>query len=94
MTWIRAGTDVSVRSLFLSSRNFNVLLVRTAAHRSLMQASVKPVISTLQKDYADIFFKKKQKNKNLLARCSPTSAELTRDPPADSLDVQLHPRDI
>lgn len=95
MTRIRAGTDSSVSELFLSSRFFNVLLARTAAHRSLTHASVKPVISTLQK-------KSKKKELNKLhtkiywqkKRCSLISAELTRGPPADNLGVQQHPRDI
>lgn len=47
-TWISAGMEASVKELFLSSRFFRVLLALIAAHKSLIQASVKPVISTLQ----------------------------------------------
>ena len=43
-----ARTEASVSELFLISRVFKVLLALIAAHKSSRQASVKPVISTLQ----------------------------------------------
>ena len=82
--------ESSVSELLRRSRLLKVLLALTAAHKSLMEASVKPVISTLSKRYTDF----KVVHASMVVRVeSVDSVELTPVPPTDSLDVQQHPRD-
>lgn len=47
--WTRAAAEASVRVLLLSPRFLKVLVALKAADKSSMQASVRPVISTLKK---------------------------------------------